>query len=39
MNRLTWYQPGESMEDIIVQSGHVGIFDGDLKQVRFFFYL
>ncbi|VDK58042.1 unnamed protein product [Gongylonema pulchrum] len=36
MNRLTWYQPGEYMEDIIIQSGHVGIYDGDLKQVLFF---
>lgn len=35
MNRLTWYQPGEYMEDIIIQSGHVGIYDGDLKQVFF----
>ncbi|VDK48202.1 unnamed protein product [Anisakis simplex] len=33
MDRLTWYQPGEYMEDIIIQSGHVGIYDGDLKHV------
>lgn len=33
MDRLSWYHPGESMEDILCQSGHVGIYDGDLKQV------
>ncbi|MCP9259417.1 Vacuolar protein-sorting-associated protein 36 [Dirofilaria immitis] len=32
MDRLTWYQPGEYVEDIIIQSGHVGIYDGDVKQ-------
>uniref|UniRef100_A0A1I7X0X8 D-xylulose 5-phosphate/D-fructose 6-phosphate phosphoketolase n=1 Tax=Heterorhabditis bacteriophora TaxID=37862 RepID=A0A1I7X0X8_HETBA len=31
MNRLIWYQPGESMEDLLCQAGHVGIYDGDLK--------
>ncbi|KAI6240162.1 Vacuolar protein-sorting-associated protein 36 [Aphelenchoides fujianensis] len=35
MDRLSWYQPGESMEEILCQSGHVGIFDGDLKQSAF----
>uniref|UniRef100_A0A915CK01 Vacuolar protein-sorting-associated protein 36 n=1 Tax=Parascaris univalens TaxID=6257 RepID=A0A915CK01_PARUN len=35
MDRLTWYQPGEFMEDIIIQSGHVGIYDGDLKQTEY----
>ncbi|KAH7697617.1 Vacuolar protein sorting 36 containing protein [Aphelenchoides avenae] len=35
MDRLSWYQPGESMEDILIQSGNVGIFDGDLKQSAF----
>lgn len=39
MDRLTWYQPGEYMEDIIIQSGHVGIYDGDLKQVFLFLSL
>lgn len=33
MDRLSWYQAGESMEEILIQSGNVGIFDGDLKQV------
>lgn len=33
MDRLSWYQHGESMEEIICQAGHVGIYDGDLKQV------
>lgn len=35
MDRLTWYQAGESMEDILCQAGNVGIYDGDLKQVFF----
>ncbi|VDN89297.1 unnamed protein product [Brugia pahangi] len=35
MDRLTWYQPGEYMEDIIIQSGHVGIYDGDVKQTAY----
>ncbi|VDN02703.1 unnamed protein product [Thelazia callipaeda] len=35
MNRLTWYQPGEYMEDIIIQSGHVAIYDGDTKQTAY----
>ncbi|CAG9535295.1 unnamed protein product [Cercopithifilaria johnstoni] len=35
MDRLTWYQPGEYMEDIIIQSGHVGIYDGDVKQTTY----
>lgn len=34
MNRISWYHPGESMEDILCQAGHVGIYDGDLKQVE-----
>ncbi|KAI6235241.1 Vacuolar protein-sorting-associated protein 36 [Aphelenchoides besseyi] len=35
MDRLSWYQPGESMEEILCQAGHVGIYDGDLKQSAF----
>ncbi|EFO18378.2 vacuolar protein sorting 36 containing protein, variant [Loa loa] len=35
MDRLTWYQPGEYMEDIIIQSGHVSIYDGDVKQTTY----
>lgn len=34
MDRLSWYQSGESMEEILCQAGSVGIYDGDLKQVR-----
>lgn len=33
MDRLTWYQPGENLEDLLCQAGHVGIYDGDLKHV------
>lgn len=35
MDRLSWYQAGESMEEILRQAAHVGIYDGDLKQVCF----
>lgn len=35
MDRLAWYQAGESMEEILVQAGQVGIYDGDLKQSSF----
>ncbi|CAI4228926.1 unnamed protein product [Auanema sp. JU1783] len=35
MNRLAWYTPAESMEDILCQAGHVGIYDGDTKQTEF----
>ncbi|KJH44781.1 EAP30/Vps36 family protein [Dictyocaulus viviparus] len=35
MDRLTWYQPGESLEDLLCQAGHVGIYDGDLKHTAF----
>ncbi|VDK71069.1 unnamed protein product [Litomosoides sigmodontis] len=35
MDRWTWYQPGEYVEDIIIQSGHVGIYDGDVKQTAY----
>ncbi|KAI1715188.1 EAP30/Vps36 family domain-containing protein [Ditylenchus destructor] len=35
MDRLSWYQAGESMEDILCQAGSVGIYDGDLKQSAF----
>jgi hypothetical protein len=35
MDRLSWYQAGESMEEILIQAGHVGIYDGDLKQSAF----
>ena len=33
MDRLTWYTPGDSMEDILIQAGHVGIHDGEMRQV------
>jgi hypothetical protein len=36
MDRLSWYQTGESMEEILCQAGAVGIYDGDSKQVKFF---
>ncbi|ETN77716.1 EAP30/Vps36 family protein [Necator americanus] len=35
MDRLTWYQPGESLEDLLCQAGHVGIYEGDLKHTAF----
>uniref|UniRef100_A0A1I7STM1 Vacuolar protein-sorting-associated protein 36 n=1 Tax=Bursaphelenchus xylophilus TaxID=6326 RepID=A0A1I7STM1_BURXY len=35
MDRLSWYTPGESMEEILIQAGHVGIYDGDMKQSSF----
>ncbi|RCN29730.1 hypothetical protein ANCCAN_24510 [Ancylostoma caninum] len=35
MDRLTWYQPGESLEDLLCQAGHVGIYEGDLKHTSF----
>ncbi|VDD86323.1 unnamed protein product [Enterobius vermicularis] len=35
MDRLAYYQPGECLEDILIQSGHVGIFDGDAKQTGY----
>lgn len=35
MDRLAYYQPGESLEDILIQSGHVGIYDGDAKQTGY----
>ncbi|MFH4975199.1 hypothetical protein AB6A40_001908 [Gnathostoma spinigerum] len=35
MDRLAWYQPGDAMEDILIQSGNVAIFDGDSKQTGF----
>ncbi|CAJ0942547.1 unnamed protein product, partial [Mesorhabditis belari] len=35
MDRITWYQPAESMEEILCQAGHVGLYDGDLKQTEF----
>ncbi|KAL3097817.1 hypothetical protein niasHS_000552 [Heterodera schachtii] len=35
MDRLSWYQTGESMEEILCQAGSVGIYDGDLKQSSF----
>uniref|UniRef100_A0A158R4Q5 Vacuolar protein-sorting-associated protein 36 n=1 Tax=Syphacia muris TaxID=451379 RepID=A0A158R4Q5_9BILA len=35
MDRLAYYQPGECLEDILIQSGHVGIFDGDSKQTGY----
>uniref|UniRef100_A0A0N4ZEQ4 Vacuolar protein-sorting-associated protein 36 n=1 Tax=Parastrongyloides trichosuri TaxID=131310 RepID=A0A0N4ZEQ4_PARTI len=35
MDRITWYQQGESMEDLLCQAGNVGIYDGDLKQSAF----
>jgi hypothetical protein len=35
MDRLSWYQTGESMEEILCQAGSVGIYDGDLKQASF----
>lgn len=34
MDRLSWYAPGESMEEILRQAAHVGIYDGELKQVK-----
>jgi hypothetical protein len=37
MDRLSWYQSGESMEEILCQAGAVGIYDGDVKQVFFIF--
>jgi hypothetical protein len=34
MDRFTWYQAGESMnEDLLIQAGNVGIYDGDQKAV------
>uniref|UniRef100_A0A915DFQ6 Vacuolar protein-sorting-associated protein 36 n=1 Tax=Ditylenchus dipsaci TaxID=166011 RepID=A0A915DFQ6_9BILA len=35
MDRFSWYQAGETMEDILIQSGNVGLYDGDLKQSAF----
>ncbi|KAL7074948.1 hypothetical protein ACQ4LE_005842 [Meloidogyne hapla] len=35
MDRLSWYQTGESMEEILCQAGAVGIYDGDVKQSSF----
>ncbi|CAB3397572.1 unnamed protein product [Caenorhabditis bovis] len=35
MNRLTWYTPGESTEELLCQAGHVGIYEGDLKNTQF----
>lgn len=35
MNRLSWYTPGESTEELLCQAGHVGIYEGDLKQTQF----
>jgi len=35
MDRLSWYQSGEAMEEILCQAGSVGIYDGDVKQVLF----
>uniref|UniRef100_A0A7E4ZY59 Vacuolar protein-sorting-associated protein 36 n=1 Tax=Panagrellus redivivus TaxID=6233 RepID=A0A7E4ZY59_PANRE len=35
MNRLSWYTPAESMEEILRQAGNVGIYDGDAKQSAF----
>ncbi|CAJ0581223.1 unnamed protein product, partial [Mesorhabditis spiculigera] len=35
MDRITWYQPGESMEEILCQAGSVGLYEGDLKQTEF----
>ncbi|CAI5451630.1 unnamed protein product [Caenorhabditis angaria] len=35
MNRLSWYTPGESTEELLCQAGSVGIYDGDLKQTQF----
>uniref|UniRef100_A0A914V3V3 Vacuolar protein-sorting-associated protein 36 n=1 Tax=Plectus sambesii TaxID=2011161 RepID=A0A914V3V3_9BILA len=36
MDRFTWYQAGEAgNEDIIIQAGSVGIFDGDQKATAF----
>uniref|UniRef100_A0A914XZW7 Vacuolar protein-sorting-associated protein 36 n=1 Tax=Panagrolaimus superbus TaxID=310955 RepID=A0A914XZW7_9BILA len=35
MDRLSWYQAGESMEEILRQAAHVGIYDGDLKTSAF----
>ncbi|TKR64996.1 hypothetical protein L596_025460 [Steinernema carpocapsae] len=35
MDRVTWYTPGESMEDLLCQAGNVGIYDGDLKHSAF----
>ncbi|GMS89118.1 hypothetical protein PENTCL1PPCAC_11293, partial [Pristionchus entomophagus] len=34
-NRLGFYQPGESMEEILCQAGNVGIYEGDMKQTQF----
>lgn len=39
MDRLSWYVAGESMEEILIQSGHVSIYEGDSKHVRVFFLL
>lgn len=37
MDRFTWYQAGEAgNEEIIIQAGSVGIFDGDQKAVSAF---
>ncbi|CAD6188564.1 unnamed protein product [Caenorhabditis auriculariae] len=35
MDRLSWYTPGESTEELLCQAGHVGIYEGDLKQTQF----
>uniref|UniRef100_A0AC35TLA2 Vacuolar protein-sorting-associated protein 36 n=1 Tax=Rhabditophanes sp. KR3021 TaxID=114890 RepID=A0AC35TLA2_9BILA len=35
MDRVSWYQHGESMEDLLCQAGNVGIFDGELKTSAF----
>ena len=37
MDRLSWYVAGESMEEILIQSGHVSIYEGDSKHVRFYY--
>lgn len=39
MDRLSWYQAGETMEEILRQAAHVGIYDGDLKQVSYDIFL
>ncbi|PAV67982.1 hypothetical protein WR25_23350 [Diploscapter pachys] len=35
MDRLSWYVAGESMEEILIQSGHVSIYEGDSKHTEF----
>lgn len=38
MDRLFWYKSNDIKEEIIIQTVGAGIFDGNKKQVDFFFY-